>query len=101
MKLAEALSRAKKPLVLAGAGVLFSKATDELKEFVEKFQLPVVNTLLGLGSFPGSHSLSLGMGGIHGSYIAIMAVYYFYLLINICYSLDEQIDENLINFRHH
>jgi len=101
MKLAEALSRAKKPVVLAGAGVLFSKATDELKEFVEKFQLPVVNTLLGLGSFPGSHSLSLGMGGMHGSYTANMAVYNCDLLINIGARFDDRLTGNLKHFAPH
>src|SRR5699024_8031834 len=48
VKLAEALARAKKPLILAGAGVLFSEASAELKEFVEKYELPITNTLLGL-----------------------------------------------------
>src|SRR5690625_249657 len=58
IRLAEALGKAKRPVVLAGAGVLFANATEELKQFVEKYELPVVNTLLGLGSFPGSNPLS-------------------------------------------
>ncbi|MYL61433.1 acetolactate synthase large subunit, partial [Virgibacillus halodenitrificans] len=75
VKLADALSRAKKPLLLAGAGVVFAKATEELKKFAEKYQLPVTNTLLGLGSFPGTHPLHLGMAGMHGTYTANTALY--------------------------
>src|SRR5699024_12504854 len=48
IKLTDALEKAKKPVVLAGAGVLFAKAADELKAFAEKYELPVANTLLGL-----------------------------------------------------
>ena len=47
-KAAQAISTAKQPLILAGAGVLFAKASDELAEFAEKYQIPVTNTLLGL-----------------------------------------------------
>ncbi|MFD2130703.1 biosynthetic-type acetolactate synthase large subunit [Pseudogracilibacillus auburnensis] len=98
VKLSEALGKAKKPVVLAGAGILFSKATDELKEFVEKYELPVVNTLLGLGSFPGSNPLSLGMGGMHGSYTANMALYECDLLINIGARFDDRLTGNLKHF---
>src|SRR5699024_8564270 len=82
IRLAEALSKAKRPVVIAGAGVQFAGATEELKQFVEKYELPVVNTLHGLGTFPGSNPLSLGMGGMHGSYAANMAIYESDLLIN-------------------
>lgn len=98
IKVAEALGKAKKPVVLAGAGILFSKATEELKEFIEKYQLPVVNTLLGLGSFPGSSPLSLGMGGMHGSYTANMAMYECDLLINIGARFDDRLTGNLKHF---
>lgn len=100
-KLSEALGKAKKPLVLAGAGILFSKATSELKEFVEKYELPVVNTLLGLGSFPGSNPLSLGMGGMHGSYAANTALYECDLLINIGARFDDRLTGNLKHFAPH
>ncbi|MEI3604222.1 biosynthetic-type acetolactate synthase large subunit [Pseudogracilibacillus sp. SE30717A] len=98
IKVSEALSKAKKPVILAGAGILFSKATDELKEFVEKYELPVVNTLLGLGNFPGSNPLSLGMGGMHGSYTANMALYECDLLINIGARFDDRLTGNLKHF---
>ena len=61
-KAIQAITLAKKPLVLAGAGVLFADAREELTEFVEKYKLPVVNTLLGLGSIHGEHELVLRNG---------------------------------------
>ena len=57
----------KKPLIIAGAGILKAHAYEELKEFVEKTNIPVAMTLLGLGSFPGNHELALGMIGMHGT----------------------------------
>jgi len=98
VKLLEALEKAKKPLILAGAGVLFADATEELKQFVERSQIPVVNTLLGLGGFPGSHPLSLGMGGMHGSYTANMAMYECDYLINIGARFDDRLTGNLDHF---
>ncbi|MEI3612098.1 biosynthetic-type acetolactate synthase large subunit [Pseudogracilibacillus sp. SO30301A] len=100
-KLSEALSKSKRPVVLAGAGILFSEATDELQAFVEKYELPVVNTLLGLGSFPGSNPLSLGMGGMHGSYTANMALYECDLLLNIGARFDDRLTGNLKHFAPH
>ena len=61
------IKEAKKPLIIAGAGVLKSKASKELFEYAEKTQTPVATTLLGLGAFPESHELSLGMLGMHGT----------------------------------
>ena len=57
----------KKPLIIAGAGILKGHAYDELKEFVDKTNIPVAMTLLGLGSFPANHELALGMIGMHGT----------------------------------
>ncbi len=90
-KLMTALSRASKPLILAGAGVNHSRSTSELLEFAERYQLPVVNTLLGLGSFPNEHELFLGMGGMHGSYAANMALTDCDLLINFGSRFDDRL----------
>lgn len=98
VKLIEALEKAKKPLVVAGAGVQFAEASEELRKFVERSQLPIVNTLLGLGTFPGSHPLSLGMGGMHGSYAANMAMYECDLLINIGARFDDRLTGNLEHY---
>jgi acetolactate synthase-1/2/3 large subunit len=65
---AELINSAKKPLVLAGQGILLSGAEEEFKEFVEKTQTPVACTLLGLSSFPTDHPLYVGMLGMHGNY---------------------------------
>src|SRR5699024_5748575 len=62
-RLADALASAKRPVLLAGAGVHFAGADRELLEFAEKHNLPVTTTLLGLGSFPGEHKQALGMAG--------------------------------------
>ncbi|XJZ27841.1 acetolactate synthase large subunit [Bacillota bacterium Lsc_1132] len=97
-KLADALSKAKKPVILAGAGVLHGKASGELTTFAEVHQLPVVTTLLGLGSFPGNHPLSLGMGGMHGTYAANMALYECDLMINIGARFDDRLTGNLKHF---
>ena len=98
VKVADAIEKAKRPVLLAGAGVLFADAAKELKQFAVKYRLPVVNTLLGLGSFPGSNDLSLGMAGMHGSYTANMAVYESDLLINIGARFDDRLTGNLQHF---
>ena len=97
-KLADALAKAKKPVILAGAGVLHGKASAELTAIAERHQLPVVTTLLGLGSFPGGHPLSLGMGGMHGTYTANMALYECDLMINIGARFDDRLTGNLKHF---
>ncbi|HLQ73411.1 MAG TPA: biosynthetic-type acetolactate synthase large subunit [Bacillota bacterium] len=94
----KAISQAKKPLVLAGAGVLFADAMDELQTFVEKHQLPITNTLLGLGSIHGDHELFLGMAGMHGTYTANMALKECDLLINIGARFDDRLTGRLDAF---
>lgn len=69
-KAATLIKNAKRPLIIAGAGVLKSSAMDEIKELAEKANIPVCNTLVGLGSFPGDHELALGMVGMHGTVAA-------------------------------
>ncbi|WP_203364122.1 acetolactate synthase large subunit [Bacillus sp. REN10] len=97
-KLADALAESKKPVILAGAGVLHGGATEELLTFAEEMNIPVVNTLLGLGSFPSDHRLFLGMGGMHGTYTANMAMYESDLLINIGARFDDRLTGNLQHF---
>jgi acetolactate synthase I/II/III large subunit len=97
-KLAEAVSRAKRPVILAGAGVLHAKASNLLKEYAEQQKLHVVHTLLGLGGFPADHELFLGMAGMHGCYSANMALYQCDLLINIGARFDDRLTGNLKHF---
>src|SRR5690606_10712371 len=82
-KMNEFIAQAKKPVILAGAGVLFANGHEELVEFAEQAQIPVTNTLLGLGGFPHHHPLFLGMCGMHGTYTANMAIQESDLLISI------------------
>jgi acetolactate synthase I/II/III large subunit len=97
-KLADAITKAKKPVILSGAGVLHGKASTELTAFAEKHKIPVVTTLLGLGTFPANNPLSLGMGGMHGTYTANMAIYEADLLINIGARFDDRLTGNLKHF---
>jgi acetolactate synthase-1/2/3 large subunit len=62
----ELILAAKRPMILAGHGVLESRASDQLRTLAERLQIPVATTLLGLGGFPASHELALGMMGMHG-----------------------------------
>lgn len=94
-KLVEAVSSSKKPVILAGAGVLHSKGADELKTYAQQQGIPVVHTLLGLGGYPADHSLFIGMGGMHGSYAANMALSTCDLLINIGARFDDRLTGNL------
>jgi len=73
-KAAQLVNQASRPVIIAGRGIILSKAYEELKELAEKAQIPVVTTLLGIGSFPENHMLSLGMLGMHGMATANMAV---------------------------
>ncbi|WP_390883476.1 acetolactate synthase large subunit [Heyndrickxia oleronia] len=100
-KLVEALAKAKKPVILAGAGILHSGATELLFEFATNNQIPVTNTLLGLGSFPADHPLFLGMAGMHGTYAANMALYETDLLINIGARFDDRLTGKLEHFAPH
>ncbi|WP_251942659.1 biosynthetic-type acetolactate synthase large subunit [Staphylococcus sp. Marseille-Q5304] len=93
-KLRDYLKSAEKPLILAGAGINHAKANDVLNEFVTRHQLPVVNTLLGLGSIPYEHPLFLGMGGMHGSYASNMALTECDLLINFGSRFDDRLASN-------
>ncbi|NME05082.1 biosynthetic-type acetolactate synthase large subunit [Psychrobacillus sp. BL-248-WT-3] len=97
-KAAQAISTAKQPLILAGAGVLFANASEQLKELAEKYQIPITNTLLGLGSIEGTHPLFLGMAGMHGTYTANMAIQTCDLLINIGARFDDRLTGNLNYF---
>ncbi|MEC1942248.1 acetolactate synthase large subunit [Bacillus velezensis] len=97
-KLVEAVSSAKKPVILAGAGVLHGKASEDLKNYAEQQQIPVAHTLLGLGGFPADHPLFLGMAGMHGTYSANMALYHCDLLISIGARFDDRVTGNLKHF---
>jgi len=90
-KAAQEIAKAKKPVIIAGGGCIISEAHEYLKELAEFAQIPVVNTLMGLGSFPGTHELSLGMLGMHGTYYANMAVQNADLIVAIGMRFDDRV----------
>ena len=90
-KAAELISKAKRPVILAGQGCMISRADKELLELAEKLKAPVTTTLLGKGVFPESHPLSLGMLGMHGTAYANKAMVECDLLINIGSRFDDRI----------
>ena len=94
----EAIHKAKKPILYVGGGAVFSNAHEELVEFAELTQIPVDMTLMALGAFPGSHPLSLGMMGMHGSYASNMAVHYSDLVIAIGARFDDRVTGKVSEF---
>jgi len=97
-KAARFIKESNRPLIIAGKGVTNSGASAELKELAEKAQIPVVNTLLGLGSFPGTHVLCLGMLGMHGLAHANMAVSAADLIIAIGMRFDDRATASVSGF---
>ena len=88
---AELINAAQRPVILAGHGVVLSRSFDELKEFAEKTQIPVVTTLLGISSFPEDHVLSTGFPGMHGMAYASLAIDQADLVINFGSRFDDRI----------
>ncbi len=97
-KAAHEIAKAKKPVIIAGGGCVSSGASAELREFAEYSQLPVTMTLMGLGSFPGSHELSLGMLGMHGTYYANRSIQDSDLLIAIGMRFDDRVTGKIEGF---
>lgn len=90
-KVVELIKKAKKPLILAGGGVILSKAADELRKFAEVIEAPVTTTLMGLGAFPTGTPKWLGMIGMHGTYRANMASGNCDLMIAIGVRFDDRV----------
>lgn len=100
-KLASLIENAARPVIYAGAGVLSSAAEAELAEIAERAEVPVVTTLMGIGSFPRGHRLSLGMIGMHGSTAANRAVAECDLLISAGARFDDRVTGPQFNFATH
>ncbi len=90
-KAARSLVRAKRPVLYVGGGVISSNASPELYELAELTQVPVTQTLMGLGAFPMAHPLSLDMLGMHGTYYANMAVHNSDCLVAIGARFDDRV----------
>jgi len=97
-KAAKLISEARQPAIIAGRGVIISGASDELKQLAEVAQIPVVTTLLGIGSFSESHVLSFGMLGMHGMAYANKAVDAADLIIAIGMRFDDRATARVSGF---
>jgi len=92
------ITNAKRPVLYTGGGILNSRAVDSLLSFAESLRLPVTPTLMGLGGFPSSHPLCLGMLGMHGTYAANMAVAESDLLVALGVRFDDRVTGKLATF---
>ena len=97
-KLLEAIERAERPVIIGGAGIIKSGASAELAEFAKASGIPVINTLLGLGGFPGTDELFLGMPGMHGTAYANFALCECDLLINLGARFDDRVTGKVSSF---
>jgi acetolactate synthase-1/2/3 large subunit len=100
-KAASLMASATKPVIVAGGGVVLSGAHKELAELAKFTDIPVTMTLMGLGGFPGSHRLSLGMPGMHGTYYANKAIQESDLLVAIGMRFDDRVTGKTDSFAPH
>jgi len=97
-KAAGLIQSAKKPVILAGHGVIISRAYDELRELAEKAQIPVITTLLGISCFPEDHVLWTGWPGMHGMAYSSLALDEADLIIALGMRFDDRITGNVEKF---
>ncbi len=95
---AQLINEAKRPLILAGHGVIISRAYRELQEMAEKAQIPVITTLLGRSAFPDAHVLFVGMPGMHGVAYASLAIDEADLVIGLGMRFDDRIVGRVSDF---
>ncbi|MHB0998304.1 MAG: biosynthetic-type acetolactate synthase large subunit [Armatimonadota bacterium] len=97
-KAAELINSAKKPLIIAGGGIIAANASPELRQLMEKAEIPTVHTLMGKGAFPDGHKLNLGMIGMHGTAYANYAARDCDLLISIGMRFSDRVTGKLSAF---
>jgi acetolactate synthase-1/2/3 large subunit len=90
-KVVELIEQSKRPVIFAGGGIILSQAAAELTQFAHKTKIPVTTSLMGLGAFPGTDPLWLGMLGMHGTYRANMSTGACDLLISIGVRFDDRV----------
>jgi acetolactate synthase-1/2/3 large subunit len=95
------VDEARKPVLYVGGGVILGEAHEELRALAMKCNIPVTTTLMGLGAFPESHPLSLGMLGMHGTWYANTAVHECDLLIAVGARFDDRVTGRLADFSPH
>ncbi|MCB5195421.1 biosynthetic-type acetolactate synthase large subunit [Deefgea salmonis] len=97
-KAAQLLSEAKRPFIYVGGGAILGNASEEVTELVRMLNVPCTNTLMGLGAYPGSDPLFVGMLGMHGTYEANMAMHYADTIIAIGARFDDRVISNPAQF---
>ncbi|AMT96230.1 Acetolactate synthase large subunit [Psychrobacter alimentarius] len=97
-KAVETLLSAQRPVIYAGGGVIWSKAHEELTDLAHRLNLPVTNTLMGLGTFPGSDRQFLGMLGMHGTYEANMTMHHADVILAVGARFDDRVTNNVKKF---
>jgi acetolactate synthase-1/2/3 large subunit len=98
---ASLIAQAKRPLIMAGHGVILSNAYAELKAFAEKTSIPVITTLLGLSAFPDTHPLQLGMPGMHGPAHVNRAISVSDLIVAVGMRFDDRVTGKVAGFAPH
>lgn len=97
-KAVELLAEAKKPIIYAGGGVVLGKASEQLTALAKTLNVPVTNTLMGLGAYPGSDRQFVGMLGMHGSYCANQAMHNADLILAVGVRFDDRVTNNTSKF---
>jgi acetolactate synthase-1/2/3 large subunit len=97
----ELIKNAKRPVILAGHGILLSNAVEQVRHFAERHHIPVASTLLGLGAFPASHPLALGMMGMHGESWVNNAIQQADLLLAFGMRFDDRVTGNVASYALH
>jgi len=97
-RLADALLASSRPVFYVGGGAILANASDELCPLIEQLNVPITQTLMGLGTYPMDGPASLGMLGMHGTYTANMAVQQSDLLVSIGARFDDRVTGNLEHF---
>jgi acetolactate synthase-1/2/3 large subunit len=101
LKAVDLIKAAKKPIILAGQGIIHSGAMAEVRKFAERLDVPVAMTLLGLGAFPASHALNIGMMGMHGEAWVNHAIQEADLLLAFGMRFDDRVTGNLKTYAPH
>ncbi|AFL89695.1 acetolactate synthase, large subunit [Terriglobus roseus DSM 18391] len=94
----ELIQQSRKPIIFAGHGIIHSEAEQEVLRFAERHGIPVATTLLGLGSFPASHPLALGMMGMHGESWVNHAIQNADLILAFGMRFDDRVTGNLAHY---
>jgi len=95
------IKESRKPVIMTGGGIVLGKASEELREFVHNARIPVTSTLMGIGGFPGTDPLWLGMPGMHGTYQANMAISHCDLMVVIGARFSDRVTGKISSFAPH